>query len=242
MFGFISSALSSLSSREKQRDVSGQETESSFPETKVTDLLLVDAHGRGASVTSALRKLTGGVVDGGFDEDGDSAHLDNSAYESALSRALTAFGPDSDQSLAAAAALAQKLSRDGESARACAAWRTTAEMFSRCKGPSNTKTLDVLYSYAIALLQAGDVTDAEQAFAMLVTHLNERCGSSHPLTLRSKAGRAEALQVNKLRVYFQLEPTSSCTTLSRHGVAELGATCRGDCALPGCPRECRRPQ
>lgn len=196
-------------------------------------------------MTSALRKLTGGaVVDGGFDEDDDSEHHDNSAmHEAALSRALTAFGPDSDQALAAGSALAQKLTRDGESARACVAWRSTAEAFSRCKGPSDPKTLDALYSYAVALLQAGDITDAEQAFAMLVTHLNERYGSSHPLTLRSKAGRAEALQVSvKTVCFFLFRPCrrTQSTTLSR--VAEPGATCRSNCALSGCPNKCGRPK
>lgn len=149
---------------------------------------------RGAGVAAALRQLSGsGPAEAGADEE-DSA--DGTAlYEADVGRKEFSHGPDSEETLAAVVALAQKLTRDGEQARAVAVWRRAAETDAKLHGIDSASALETLYGYANALGQAGEVADAERSFALLAAHLGSRFGETHPATLRATAGHALALQV-----------------------------------------------
>lgn len=125
-----------------------------------------------------------------LDDGNDSAAL----YEKAVQRAQDAFGPESEQTLAAVKHLAHKLTRDGEPARACPVWHRCAELDSRLHGTESAAALDTLYGYAAALTQAGDVVGAERSFRLLAAHLQARFGLTHAVTLRAIAGHALALQ------------------------------------------------
>ena len=150
---------------------------------------------RTTGVAAALRQLSGTTADDDAEDESGSDAI--AMYEAEVGRKEFSYGSDAEETLAAVIALAQKLTRDGEQARACVVWRRAAETDTRIHGIDSPSALETLYGYATALAQAGEVTDAERSFALLAAHLSARFGPTHPSTLRATAGHALALQVRR---------------------------------------------
>ena len=159
--------------------------------TTSTGLLPTKASG----LSSTLRQISGGAVTEELDDESEADGI--ALYEAEVGRKEFSFGPDSAEALEAVVALAEKLTRDGEHARACVVWRRAAETSTRIHGISSASALENLYFYAAALAQAGEVSDAERSFSLLAEHLKSRFGETHPATLRAISGHALALQVRK---------------------------------------------